>query len=69
MFFSANWRKNPTNDAENFKIGVSGTIPDDGLDAGYIESSLGKKYEIASLWQLAEKGLITPVKVVALYVP
>ncbi len=55
--------------AENFKIGVSGTIPDDGLDAGYIESSLGKKYEIVSLWQLAEKGLITPVKVVALYVP
>ena len=55
--------------AENFKIGVSGTIPDDGLDAGYIESSLGKKYEIVSLWQLAEKGLITPAKVVALFVP
>lgn len=55
--------------AENFKIGVSGTIPDDGLDAGYIESSLGKKYEIVSLWQLSEKGIITPVKVVALYVP
>ena len=55
--------------AENFKIGVSGTIPNDGLDAGYIEASLGKKYEIVSLWQLAEKGLITPVKVVALFVP
>lgn len=55
--------------AENFKIGVSGTIPDDGLDAGYIESSLGKKYEIVSLWQLVEKGIITPVNVVALYVP
>lgn len=23
MFFSANWRKNPTNEAENFKIGVA----------------------------------------------
>lgn len=55
--------------AENFKIGVSGTIPDDGLDAGYIESSLGKKYEIVSLWQLAEKGIITPARVVALFVP
>ena len=55
--------------ADNFKIGVSGTLPDDGLDAGYIESSLGKKYDIVNLNELVEKGLLTPVKVVALFVP
>lgn len=55
--------------AENFKIGVSGTIPSEGLEAAYIESSLGKKYEIVSLWELAEKKIITPVNVVGLFVP
>lgn len=55
--------------AENFKIGVSGTIPDDGLEAAYIESSLGKKYHIVSLWELAEKGIITPARVIGLFVP
>lgn len=55
--------------AENFKIGVSGTIPKEGLEAACIEASLGKRYEIVSLWQLAEKKLICPVKVVGLFVP
>lgn len=55
--------------AENFKIGVSGTLPDEGLDAGYIESTLGKKYEIIRLKTLIDKHVLTPVQVKALYVP
>lgn len=55
--------------AENFKIGVSGTLPDDGLEAGYIESCLGKKYVIVRLKELINKGILTPVKVVSLVVP
>ena len=55
--------------AENFKIGVSGTLPDNGIDAGYIESCLGKKYEIVRLKELVDKGILTPVNVVSLFVP
>lgn len=55
--------------ANNFKVGVSGTLPDDGLDAGYIESGLGRKEEIVHLHELVEKGILTPVQVEAVFIP
>ena len=55
--------------AVDFKIGVSGTLPDDGIDAGYIESQLGRKEEIVRLKELVEKGILTPVTVNAIFIP
>lgn len=55
--------------AVDFKVGLSGTLPDDGLDAGYIESELGRKERIVTLNELVTKGILTPVEVNALIVP
>lgn len=55
--------------ANDFKVGVSGTLPDDGIDAGYIESQLGRKEEIVRLRELVLAGILTPVQVNALYIP
>ena len=63
--------------ANNFKIGVSGTLPDAELgddpanciDAGYIEGGLGPKEEIVHLKELIAKGILTPVEVKAIFVP
>lgn len=55
--------------AIDFKIGVSGTLPDDGIDAGYIESQLGRKEEVVRLKELVEKGILTPVTVKAILIP
>lgn len=55
--------------AVDFKIGVSGTLPDDGIDAGYIESQLGRKEEIVRLKELIDKGILTPVTVNAIFIP
>lgn len=55
--------------AADFKIGVSGTLPDDGIDAGYIESQLGRKEEIVRLKELVSKGVLTPVTVNAILIP
>ena len=35
--------------AIDFKIGLSGTLPDEGLDAAWIEGALGRKEEKNSL--------------------
>lgn len=55
--------------AVDFKIGVSGTLPDDGIDAGYIESQLGRKEEIVRLKELIEKGILTPVTINTIFIP
>lgn len=55
--------------AVDFKVGLSGTLPDDGLDAGYIESELGRKENVVTLSELVGKGILTPVEVYALAVP
>lgn len=55
--------------ANDFKVGVSGTLPDDGIDAGYIESQLGRKEEIVRLKELVTKNILTPVTVNAIYIP
>jgi len=55
--------------AVDFKVGVSGTLPDDGIDAGYIESQLGRKEEIVRLKELVEKGILTPVTVNTIFIP
>lgn len=55
--------------ATDFKIGLSGTLPDIGIDAGYIESQLGRKEEIVRLKELVAKGILTPVTVNSLWVP
>lgn len=55
--------------AIDFKIGLSGTLPDTGIDAGYIESQLGRKEEIIRLKELVAKGILTPVTVNSLWVP
>lgn len=55
--------------ANDFKIGVSGTLPDNGLDAAYIESAIGRKEEIVRLKELINLGILTPVTVQSIYVP
>lgn len=55
--------------ANDFKIGVSGTLPDEGLDAGFIESAIGQKIEIVRLKKLVADGILTPVAVNAIFIP
>lgn len=55
--------------ALDFKVGVSGTLPDDGLDAGQIEGALGPKVEVVRLKELVRIGILTPVEVDAIYIP
>ena len=55
--------------ATDFKVGVSGTLPDDGIDAGYIESQLGRKENIVRLKELVDKGILTPVTVNTILIP
>lgn len=63
--------------ANNFKVGVSGTLPDvdrdsdpeDCIDAGYIEGNLGPRYDIVHLRELVAKGVLTPVEVKAIFIP
>lgn len=55
--------------ATDFKVGVSGTLPDDGIDAGYIESQLGRKEDIVRLKELVAKGILTPVTVNSILIP
>ena len=55
--------------AIDFKIGVSGTLPNDGIDAGYIESQLGRKEDIVRLKELVAKGILTPVTVRSILIP
>ena len=55
--------------ANDFKVGVSGTLPSEGLDAGYIEGAIGRKEEIVRLKELVEKHVLTPVEVEAIYIP
>lgn len=47
----------------SWKMGVSGTIPDDGLDAALIEGSLGRREEIVRSRELIENGILTPVEI------
>lgn len=46
-----------------WRMGVSGTIPDDGLDAALIEGSLGRREEIVRSSELIEKNILTPVEI------
>lgn len=55
--------------AINFKIGVSGTLPDEGIENVQIESELGKKIEVIRLAELINKGILTPVSVISLIIP
>ena len=55
--------------AIDFKIGLSGTLPDDGLDAAWIEGALGRKEEIVRLKDLVRLGILTPVRVFAIRIP
>lgn len=55
--------------AVDFKIGLSGTLPDDGIDAAWIEGALGRKEEIVRLKELVSLGILTPVEVHAIKVP
>jgi len=55
--------------AIDFKIGLSGTLPDEGLDAAWIEGALGRKEEIVRLKELVDLGILTPVEVHAIKVP
>ena len=55
--------------AIDFKVGLSGTLPDEGLDAAWIEGALGRKEEIVRLRDLVRLGILTPVRVFAIRVP
>lgn len=52
-----------------FKIGLSGTLPDDGLDAAWIEGALGQKIVIVRLKELIALGILTPVEIHTIKVP
>lgn len=52
-----------------WKIGVSGTIPDNGLDAALIEGSLGRREVIVKTHELIAKGILTPVEIHVLGLP
>lgn len=53
----------------DWKIGVSGTIPDDGLDAGLIEGAIGRREVIVRSKELIDKGILTPIQIVTLMIP
>lgn len=63
--------------ATNFKVGVSGTLPDakldsdasECIDAGYIEGGLGPKHDVVRLKDLVAKSILTPVEVKAIFIP
>jgi len=55
--------------ATDFKIGLSGTLPTEGLDAAWVEGALGRKEDIVRLKELVQKGILTPVEVITLIVP
>ena len=64
--------------ANNFKVGFSGTLPDaelandnvsNHIDAGYIEGGLGPKLDVVRLKELIAKGILTPLEVKAIFVP
>ena len=55
--------------ATNFKVGMSGTLPDDGLDSAWIEGAIGRKEIIIKLWELIEMGILPPMKVSAIKIP
>ena len=39
------------------------------IDAGFIEGGIGPREDIVHLWELIEKGILTPVKVKAIFIP
>ena len=64
--------------ANNFKVGFSGTLPDaelgdenvaNHIDAGKIEGGLGPKHDIVHLKELIAKGILTPLEVKAIFIP
>ena len=64
--------------ANNFKVGFSGTLPDADLDtedvnshidAGLIEGGLGPKHDIVHLKELIANGVLTPLEVKAIFIP
>jgi superfamily II DNA or RNA helicase len=55
--------------ATDFKIGLSGTLPTEGLDAAWVEGALGRKEDIVRLKELIDKRILTPVEVISLIVP
>jgi superfamily II DNA or RNA helicase len=55
--------------AINFKIGVSGTLPDEGLDSALIEGSLGRKETVIKLCQLIKQGILPPLEINAIKIP
>jgi len=55
--------------ATDYKIGLSGTLPDDGLDAAWIEGALGRKEVVVRLKELIALGILTPVTVHAIRIP
>jgi len=55
--------------ATDFKTGMSGTLPDDGLDSAWIEGAIGRKKNIIKLWELIKMGILPPMKVSAIKIP
>jgi superfamily II DNA or RNA helicase len=51
------------------KVGVSGTIPLEGLAPHLIESGLGKRYDIIRAHQLIDAGILTPVTIKSIRIP
>lgn len=55
--------------ANNFKIGMSGTLPEDGMDSGLIEGALGRREVVVRYYELIEKGILPPVEIHSIKIP
>lgn len=55
--------------AEDFKVGVSGTLPDNGLDAALIESALGRKEVVVRSYELIQKGVLSTLEIYGIRIP
>ncbi len=53
----------------DLKVGVSGTLPESGLDGSLIEGALGARKIIVKTKELIDRGILTPVNILAVMIP
>lgn len=53
----------------DFRIGLSGTIPEEGLDAHIIGGCLGPTQTIVTTAELIKRGMLTKTEIIALKIP
>lgn len=51
------------------KVGVSGTLPDDGISSALIEGALGAKKTIVRSKELIDRGILSRVEIISILLP